>query len=361
MNRNKLENWYTSQTQSGELTYDKAQAIIIKKFDNFLQQFTKPNILKMFSKDNKFGLYIHGSVGCGKTMLINALYTEIPTKNKMRIHFHQFMQNIYQELAKLKDVISPLAIIAKELRKKYRIIFLDEMHISDIATAMILKNLFYSLISEKIHIITSSNYPPNGLYPDGLMRERFMPAITLLETQLDVIALDSPQDYRLIHTSNNNLFMINVADTQHKLNQLFNQLARNKPSIANDTIIIQNRSIPFIKKSSNIIWFDFKIICGELRSQPDYLELVQYFSWFIISNYQELSVQDNNIARRFTWLIDILYDGNKKLVLSGAVALDKIYLHGDFANEFSRTVSRLKEMQTNEYLSKIPINHLTDT
>lgn len=361
---NRLYNWYLQETQNSNLVYDEAQVILINKFDIFLNNYNNHSFLhKLLTKHKpqKSGFYIYGGVGLGKSMLMNKFYEQFTEEHKTRIHFHEFMHNIHQELSQLKDNKNPLLTIAKKLKKQYKIIFLDEMHISDIATAMILKNLFENLFNQGILIITSSNYAPDDLYQDGLMRDRFIPAIRILKQQLEIVQLVSTNDYRQLNTSVNNLFLTNIPNSHEGLNKLFNKVCHNKLIIQNNTIEIQKRKIPFIKKSSNIIWFNFDILCGDLRSQLDYLELAQNFNWFIIENIHELKPQDKEMARRFTWLIDILYDENRKLIISSSCDIDKIYLEGEFAPEFKRTISRLTEMQTDEYLSKLPLHPIIET
>lgn len=351
---NSLNKWYLDQTKSGLLVFDNAQYAILQQLDTFIQSFQKFNFLKkLFSKEEKkSGFYIYGSVGCGKTMIIDAFYNTLPTNRKTRIHFHEFMSNIHHELANLKSGTEPLKIIAKQLKRTNDIIFLDEMHVSDIATAMILQKLFISLFEEGIYIITSSNFPPNGLYMDGLMRERFMPAIFLLQDKLTLLSLKAKCDYRLRNIASANLYLISTDDATSKLSELFNKINRENQFQDNSKIIIQSRKIAFKKIGKNIIWLDFNVICGDMRSQLDYLELSHKFTWFIIDNVHQLFAKDKDMARRFTWLIDILYDEKNKLIINSSCDIDKIYMSGDYAFEFTRTVSRLEEMQTAEYLSE---------
>lgn len=351
-----LQNWYIQKTKSKELVYDSLQMAILQQLDTFITNFNKQNPLtnlfrKYFSKNLCFGYYIYGSVGRGKSIILNQFYKTISEKQKIRLHFHQFMNNIHKNLADLNKQNEPLKIIAKQLKQKYKIIFLDEMHVSDIATAMILNNLFANLFANGVYIVTNSNYHPDDLYKNGLMRERFLPAIELIKYKLNVISLNGKNDYRLIDKSLNKLFLINHPHAVEELNQTFNKIRHNQHYTENTSIIVLNRAIPYIKKTSNIIWFDFKVICGDNRSHLDYLYLIKQYDWFIISNIYRLKPSDMNIARRFTWLIDILYDNNCKLVLSSTIAINKIYLQGEYVNEFNRTISRLNEMQTNKYLT----------
>ena len=345
-----LVTWYNQQTHDNTLIFDQHQLNTLSQFDHFIATLNKNILSRMFNTPVTLGFYIYGSVGRGKSMLINEFFKQIPITKKLRIHFHEFMHEIHQNLATLKHKAEPLETIVKDLKKLYTVIFLDEMHVSDIATAMILNGLFSALFKEKIYIITSSNYAPQELYPNGLMRDRFLPAIQLIEKNLTIMSLDGPLDYRLANNSDNMLFFIKEFNASSHLCNVFNEIRQNNTVDENKFITISHREILYIKKSKNIIWFDFNIICGDMRSQLDYLELSQEFNWFVIENIESLTTNKKDVARRFTWLIDILYDENKKLVLSCNCDIADIYPHGDFANEFNRTISRLKEMQTTEYI-----------
>ena len=348
-----LENWYTQQIQARALEFDSAQLCILQQLDDFINKFNQQGFFnRWFNKPKYLGYYIYGSVGRGKSMIMNELYRLFPDQAKTRLHFHQFMYDIQLQLSALKDQDDPLKVVAKKIRKQFKIIFLDEMLVNDIASAMILNNLFTSLFEENIYIITSSNTKPDDLYSEGLMRDRFLPAIELLNSRLEVLCLDSPNDYRLLHSSINELFVIDNPDTQARLEAIFLNISQDKPVENNLKILIHDRQISYIKKSTNCIWFDFNVICGDKRSQLDYLELVKQFDWFIIENIDTITDKNKDVARRFTWLIDILYDHQSKLALSSTVSLQQIYPQGDLISEFARTVSRLMEMQTKEYLTK---------
>lgn len=348
-----LQNWYLAQIKSNNLIYDEHQNAILQQLDVFITNFSNRSLFNsLFTKPALLGIYIYGDVGAGKTMIINKLFEQIPKQQKIRIHFHQFMSDIHQRLANLKDHEAPLDIIAKELRKKYQIIFLDEMHISDIATAMILKSLLGSLFKYEVYIITSSNFAPNQLYPDGLMRERFLEAIDLIQQKLQILSLNSSKDYRLIHNTHSMMFIINSNKSHEKLNNLFNRFAGDNPVITDNEITIQSRPIWYVKKSTHIIWFKFDIICGENRSQLDYLELSSKFDYMVVESIEPIAPGNKDIARRLTWLVDILYDNRKKIILSSSCGIGQIYIEGEWAVEFGRTVSRLIEMQTQEYLTQ---------
>ncbi|MBP9742185.1 MAG: cell division protein ZapE [Burkholderiales bacterium] len=344
-----------SQVQSKELDFDIIQLDILQQLDEFINKFNSQGLFSsLFKKPKHLGYYIYGLVGRGKSMIMNELFRVFPENLKQRIHFHEFMYNVHQQLAQLKAHEEPLKIVAKQMRQQFKIIFLDEMTVNDIASAMILKNLFSSLFNEGIYIITTSNDSPDNLYPDGLMRERFLPAIKLIRDKLIVLCLDGANDYRLRNNSFNNLFIIKNDNHLQSLSEIFTKISENFSVQNSATITIAERQIPFVKKSYDIIWFNFDIICGDNRSQLDYLELIKQFEWFIIDSIH--TIKDNNIARRFTWLIDILYDNQCKLAISSTVDIAEIYPVGELISEFARTKSRLLEMQTKEYLTKPAFN-----
>lgn len=345
-----LVSWYTEQINLAKLNFDNAQLALLQELDKFLESFASSNfITRLWRNEYKLGYYIYGDVGRGKSMIMNAMYQVTPTDRKKRSHFHEFMYDIQQGMAKLTDINDPLAIIAKQLKSKFDIIYLDEMHVSDIATAMIMKRLLESLFTNKIYIVTSSNYHPDELWPNGLMRERFLPAIKIIKDRLNVLSLNSQQDYRLLNDSANDFFIIQANDSNSRLKQIFTNINANNHLKTNSEIEICSRKIKFIQEGKAIIWFNFNVICGEQRSQLDYLELSTRFEWVIISDIYLLTLEQKDIAQRFTWLIDILYDNNCKLSLSSAVPIENIYLRRDFASEFERTISRLEEMRTKEY------------
>lgn len=348
-----LSTWYHTQIEAHKLEFDIAQEKLLNDLDQFLYKFAKSNfITRLWGKDNKLGYYIYGDVGSGKSMIMNQMYSFTQNPRKLRVHFHEFMQQTHQKLGQMVNHEDPLSIITKDLKKQYDIIYLDEMHVSDIATAMIMKKVLENLFLNKIYIVTSSNYHPDQLWPDGLMRERFLPAIEIIKDNLIIAKLASATDYRLINESINKLFVIQNTEARKQLEDIFNKINLDHQVWQNKSIEIYNREISCIKYGKDVIWFDFLIICGAMRSQLDYLELVKKFQWFIISDIFALTQDKKDIARRFTWLIDVLYDNNCKLSLSSTVAIEDIYPSGDFALEFERTVSRLEEMQTYEYLQK---------
>lgn len=351
MTNDTLEQWYTDQVNHSQLIFDQIQLSIVKKLDEFIIYFKKNSLFKLWLTPPQQGYYICGRVGRGKSMLMDQFYALLPQDKKLRIHFHQFMQEVHEKLAKLKETKNPLKEVAHEFYSKYKIICLDEMHVNDIATAMILKNLFTELLAH-IYIVTTSNFLPEELYPNGLMRERFLPAIEIISQKLKVLKLDGDEDYRLARGPSNGLFFINHDNNQEALSNLFDQINTTSTYRVGHDVVINTRPINFVRCGKKIIWFDFDIICGGTRSQIDYLELVAVFDWFIISNIHSISSKENDIARRFIWLIDVLYDSRCKLIIGSNIPLDQIYISDELNSEFKRTLSRLNEMQSSEYISR---------
>jgi len=348
-----IENWYSTQVANQKLTLDNHQLEIIKKFDIFIMNTSRQNyITRLFQAPHKLGFYIYGDVGRGKTMLTNQLFSHITSDRKLRIHFHQFMLTI-QEMSnntKHKTTKNSLESVAREIKLKYKYILLDEFHISDIGTAMIIKNVMGSLFDNGIYVITSSNFAPEQLYKDGLMYERFLPCVTTIKDKLEVINLNNSIDYRKTDHEINSLFIINDADSYVKLNRLWQDLSYGENKLFYE-LIIQGRNVDYIKHTDKTVWFDFEQICGGLRANVDYIQLAKTYDKFIISNITALNESDKDKARRFTWLIDILYDEHKTVAIESKSAISQIYVKGDFSNEFQRTISRLVEMSSQDYIN----------
>lgn len=294
------------------------------------------------------GVYLWGGVGRGKSFLMDSFYAVVPVVRKTRLHFHEFMRGVHRALDEQKDVEDPLLIVAKKIARRYRLICFDEFHVSDIADAMILHNLLKALFERGVSFVITSNYAPDGLYPDGLHRDRMLPAIDLLKQHLDVLNVDAGIDYR-------KRIMEQVAAYHRPLGPESDRaLLRAFLEIAETTeedprIRIESRDIRCVRRAGGVVWFDFATLCGSPRSQNDYLEIASRFHTVILSNVPRMSAEMASEARRFTWLIDVLYDHRVKLLMSAAVEPEQLYTEGTLANEFHRTVSRIVEMQSREY------------
>jgi cell division protein ZapE len=297
------------------------------------------------------GLYFWGGVGRGKTYLMDVFYDSLPFDNKMRTHFHRFMRRVHEELRLLAGHKNPLEKVAETLAKETRIICFDEFFISDITDAMILAGLLEQLFARGVSLVATSNIVPDGLYKDGLQRARFLPAIDLLNRHLTVVNVDGGVDYRLRALERAELYHCPLDEgADVSLLQSFNSLAP-EPGVADQVLEIEHRPIKARWLADDVVWFDFYELCDGPRSQNDYIELAMEFHAVLISNVPCFDHKDDQ-ARRFINLVDEFYDHNVKLVLSAAVALDRLYVGGRLGFEFERTESRLLEMQSHDYLAR---------
>jgi len=297
------------------------------------------------------GVYLWGGVGRGKSFLMDTYYHAVPLARKARLHFHEFMRGVHRQLDDVKGMADPLKEVARRIAKKYRLICFDEFHVSDVADAMILYRLLDALMARGVVFVMTSNYPPAELYPDGLHRDRILPAIALIEKNLDIINVDAGIDYRRRALAQVNAYHQPLgAQTRQALEQAFASLAGG-PEQAEPLLHIEGRLLRPLKLAGNTVWFDFATLCAGPRSQNDYLELARRFETVIVSEVPRMSARHASQARRFTWLIDVFYDNKVKLILSADGPPETLYTEGPMAHEFHRTVSRILEMQSRAYLN----------
>jgi cell division protein ZapE len=261
------------------------------------------------------------------------------------------MAEVQHELKLLAGVKDPLLAVADKIAKSTRLLCFDEFHVSDIADAMILQRLLEAMFERGVVLITTSNYPPDDLYPNGLQRQKFLPTIALLKHELRVLNVDGGHDYRLREMTRESLFMV-PADfaSDARMDLMFDRL---NPVVHEHVrkIKILDRMIPVKKLASGVVWFEFNDICGGPRAETDYLEIAHQFHTVFISNIPKMTVEDAAAAQRFTWLVDVFYDNRVKLVISSAVLPHELYSNPGRDAEFARTASRLIEMQSKDYLS----------
>jgi cell division protein ZapE len=296
------------------------------------------------------GVYMYGGVGRGKSFLMDCFFNAVPLARKTRLHFHEFMREVHRELAELHGTVNPLQELGKRMARRYRLICFDEFHIADVTDAMILHRLLEALFENRVSIVTTSNFRPDDLYPNGLHRDRILPAIELLKAKLEVVNVDSGTDYRqitlaqvgLYHTPLSEAADASMADAFERLAE-----ARDEPSLLH----IEHRQLHARRRAGGVVWFDFRELCGGPRSQNDYLELASRFHTLLLSSVPQMSPRLASEARRFTWLVDVMYDRRVKLILSAEVEPELLYTDGPLAHEFPRTVSRLREMQSAEFLA----------
>jgi cell division protein ZapE len=295
------------------------------------------------------GVYMYGGVGRGKSFLMDCFFNAVPLKRKTRLHFHEFMREVHHELVNLQGTVNPLDELGKRMAKRYRLICFDEFHVADITDAMILHRLLSALFDNGVGFVTTSNFKPNDLYPGGLHRDRILPAIELLNAKLEVLNVDNGTDYRRRTLEDAKLYHVpNGADADAAMTATFNALAEQHDE--DPLLHIESRQISALRKAGGVVWFDFKTLCGGPRSQNDYLEIASRFHTVFLSGVPHMPVRMASEARRFTWLVDVLYDRRVKLIMSADVAPEGLYTEGPMSHEFPRTVSRLTEMQSKEFL-----------
>ena len=299
------------------------------------------------------GVYLWGGVGRGKSFLMDSFYRCVPLVRKRRVHFHHFMREIHRELNDVKGTEDPIGEVASRTAKRYRLICFDEFHVSDIADAMILGRFLDQVMERGVVFCMTSNYSPDQLYPNGLQRERFLPTIDLIKRRMDVLEVDAGNDYRrraleqvrVYHTP------LNEA-SEAELEEIFASLK----DVEEEThpLDVEGREITYRKRAGGLVWFDFEVLCGGPRSYADYVDLARRFHTVILSGIPRISAKNADSARRFTWLVDVFYDESIKLICSAEAAPEELYIAGPAGEtasvEFSRTVSRLTEMQSADYL-----------
>ena len=315
----------------------------------FLKRFTgaKPRQLVR-------GLYFWGGVGRGKTYLMDNFFESLPFEQKLRAHFHRFMRRVHAELKKLDGQKNPLKKVADIIASEARVICFDEFFVSDITDAMILGTLMEELFARGVTLVATSNIVPDGLYKDGLQRARFLPAIALLNQHTLVVNVDGGVDYRLRALEQAELYHSPLDEAADRsLMTSFKSLLSTSAEVTEDVELeVEGRLIRARYVSEGVVWFDFVELCDGPRSQNDYIELAREYHSVILSNVPGLGRTKDDQARRFVNLVDEFYDRQVKLVISAERPLAEIYSTGKLDFEFQRTVSRLLEMQSHDYLAR---------
>jgi cell division protein ZapE len=281
---------------------------------------------------------------------MDLFFNAVPLRRKTRLHFHEFMREVHRELRELQGTVNPLDELGLRISKRYKLICFDEFHVADITDAMILHRLLVALFENGVGFVTTSNFRPDDLYPGGLHRDRILPAIALLNQKLEVLSVDNGTDYRRRTLEQLRMYLTpNDASAEKEMRKAFDRLAETADE--NPVLHIEQREIRARRKAGGDVWFDFKTLCGGPRSQNDYLEIASQFHTVLLSDVPHMPVRMASEARRFTWLVDVLYDRRVKLIMSAEVPPEALYTEGPLAHEFPRTVSRLTEMQSSEFLS----------
>jgi cell division protein ZapE len=291
------------------------------------------------------GVYLWGPVGRGKSFLMDAFYLCVPLVRKRRVHFHHFMREIHRELDELKGTEDPIAAAAARTARRHRLICFDEFHVGDIADAMILGRFLEQAMERGVQFVMTSNYPPDGLYPNGLQRERFLPAIELIKSRLDVVGVDNGTDYRRLKMERLKVYHVG---NEEEFPAIFEELKDVEEE--RHPLDVEGRAIAYRKRAGGLVWFDFATLCGGAHSYADYVDLARRFHTVMLSGVPRLAGKDADAARRFTWLVDVFYDDKVNLIVSAGAQPEDLFPAGENAAEFQRTVSRLHEMQSVEYL-----------
>ena len=349
---------YSKALETGEIDKDMAQHQAIlelqRVFDDLVKnrhsrRFLPPMFSRLAEKKVR-GLYLWGGVGRGKTYLMDIFYGTLPLRKKKRLHFHRFMQLVHQLLREYQGQTDPLKQVADFFCKEAKVICFDEFFVSDITDAMLLASLMRELFLRNTVLIATSNVEPRYLYENGLQRQRFLPAIDLIYKNTVVFKIAGEFDHRLrALEAVPTCYLIEREDSEIHLMALFSKLAGNEGD-GGVTLDIENRQIRTLYCSGGVVWFDFIELCDGPRSQNDYIELAKLFHTVIVSGVPRLA--EDNKARRFISLVDEFYDRNVKLILSAGVSLEELYGGDLLLSVFERTLSRLKEMQTKEYLQR---------
>ncbi|WP_020409640.1 cell division protein ZapE [Hahella ganghwensis] len=358
---------YRRDLERSDFSYDVAQEMAVNKLQDLYERLVKAEekrqsqspfarlASKVSRKKSKVspekGLYFWGGVGRGKTYLMDTFYESLPFERKMRVHFHRFMQKVHQELKALKGEKNPLEQVADRFSKEASIICFDEFFVTDIGDAMILGTLMEGLFSRGVALVCTSNIVPDGLYKDGLQRQRFLPAIALLNEHTEVVNVDGGTDYRLRSLEQAELYHFPLDDeADASLEQSYQNLAL-EDGCHGVELEVNGRLLKAIKRAEDVVWFDFKELCDGPRSQNDYIELAKEFHAVLVSDVPVLKADVEDQARRFINLVDEFYDRRVKMIISAEAAIHEIYQGERLKFEFERTESRLLEMQSREYLA----------
>ena len=295
------------------------------------------------------GLYLWGDVGRGKTWLMDQFFETLRIENKLRLHFHRFMQMVHHDLQAHSSEIDPLGLIAAHMGRKYRLLCLDEFQVTDIGDTMLLRNLIEALYAQGVTLVTTSNREPDELCQDWFQREQFQPAADLIRENSTVMHLQSPVDYRMRnHVLDDIFYTPHDTATQQRMEKRFHAIAEGDIEHGS-TLVINKRPIPARMRAANIVWFDFDTLCRGPRAASDYIEIARAYPTVLLSGVPLLDEGLDSSARRFLNLVDELYDQRTRLIFSAQTTLEKLYQGDTLAFEYQRVLSRLHEMQSAAY------------
>ena len=351
---------YDALVAAGELRPDPEQAAAAARLDALAIQLAhKPGLLaRLLRPAAPRGVYLWGGVGRGKSMLMDLFVANVAVARKRRVHFAEFMIEIHGRIAieRRKEAGDPIAAIAAQIADETRLLAFDEMMVTNSPDAMILSRLFTALIAAGVVIVTTSNRAPADLYLNGLNREHFLPFIALIEARLDVLALNGPVDYRRDRLGQQDTWLVpNGIAATAQLSAAFFRLTDYPPEdaehVPEEMLTVQGRTLRVPKSLKGVAVFAFKKLCGEARGAADYLAIARRFHTVILVGIPVLGPENRNEAARFVQLIDALYEHKVKLLAAADAQPDALYPTGDGRFEFQRTVSRLEEMRSEDYLA----------
>lgn len=358
---------YDALVAAGELRPDPEQQAAAARLDRLAAELEatpkRGSVLwRMLGKapEPSRGIYLWGDVGRGKSMLMDLFYDQLQVRRKRRVHFHAFMLEVHSRIAaeREKQVGNPIPPVAEAMVEDARLLAFDELVVNNMADAAILSRLFAELFERGVTIVATSNRPPADLYKNGLNRELFLPFIDLLSERMDVVALNGPVDYRLDRLGRMDTWLVpNGAEATAELSAAFFRLTdyppedrAHVPSLELEVGRARTLTVP--KALKGVAVFSFKKLCGEARGAPDYLAIARRFHTVILVGIPKLGPENRNEAARFVTLIDALYEHKVKLLAAADAPPETLYEAGDGRFEFQRTVSRLNEMRSEEYLAK---------
>ncbi len=358
---------YRARVEEGALTGDPAQELAAEKLQSLYHalKFYRPRQpgswkerfgLARRAEEPPSGLYIFGDVGRGKSMLMDLFFADAPAEKKRRVHFHEFMLEIHARLHALRTANGKraddlLPAIARDIAAEAWLLCFDELHVVNIADAMLLGRLFETLFAEGVIVVATSNWPPDDLYSGGLQRELFLPFIALIKQKLDVLHLEGRIDYRMARLMSMKVYHVPLGPAADRaLDLAFRDLTDNAPS-APDVLNVMGRRVPVPASAKGVARFRFADLCEQPLGPTDFIAIANAFHTVILAEIPRLQPERRDTVKRFATLIDVLYERKIKLVCSAAVPPQEIHPAGEHAQEFRRTVSRLMEMQSVEYLS----------
>ena len=353
---------YLLDIKERNLRHDAAQLKAVEALQHLYEQVLQPPITPevetlfgFFKRESKkiepiHGVYLWGGVGRGKTFLIDSFFSCLPFENKRRIHFQRFMKEVHEILKGLPKSPDPLPIVAKRFAQEARLICLDEFHVDDVADAMLLAGLLQGLMDEQVVLVFTSNIEPDDLYLNGLQRQRFLPAIELINKYNNVVHLDSPIDYRAGNDELSSHFFIHDAAQSEPMFQKIVDHRLNGDAVESSSIVINQRQVNTRAHHADLIWLSFDEICGTPKSYYDYLLIAEQYKTIMLSGIPEMRSSMDDVANRFIQLIDALYDQKNELIASAQVGVPSLYSGQRLAFPFQRTQSRLAEMFGEQYL-----------